>query len=439
MHMKKIGLLILAASCILTSCGKKDAGCKLDSECPDGQICRNMKCEADPSAKQNGDESPKQEGADSAKQNAKPTGPQEFGMNSFEENKVLKLEDLGFDIDYILSEEIRLDDNTKLEIGPGVTIDMQSSGSGFSVFGDAALMVKGTADKPVVFKSTNSSTWKGLWFDSKNKDNALNYLQIQNADGEDQVIEVGGEARLAIDHVTLDGSSNNGIHLAGDAKFTKFTNNTIKNCKGFPLVLDSYAQMALIGDGNTYENNRQFIRMNAYRFDDVKETVIKKQPIPYLLTEGIYVDGESGTLTIEPGTEFVFEHEREAVITGSVQLKLGGSAENPVIMRGLNDESNYWRGLFIDSERPCTIDGLTLSQTGNDEYTSLRIRDNANITLANIQFNATEHRCLEIGGEAKVTVKSGLNFVKCEKGNIFDHRIEGDEDKQIISELPVTE
>lgn len=44
-----------------------------------------------------------------------------------------------------------------------------------------------------------------------------------------------------------------------------------------------------------------------------------------------------------------------------------------------------------------------------------------------------------VKGTAKVTVKPGLKFVNCEKGNIIDRRIEGDEDKQIISELPLTE
>ena len=454
MNKRLISILAVSALCALSACGKKDAGCKLDTECPNGQICRNMKCEAAPAA-----EAPKADAetpkADAPKADAdapkadgdakpadaqaeKPTGPRELGFNAFEENKLTKLEDLGLDIDYVLTDTVRLDGNTKLEIGPGVTIDMQSSSASFDVSGDAALMVKGTADKPVVFKSTNASAWNGLTFSSKNKDNALNYLQIQNADGEERVIGLIYEARLAMENVTLDGSANDGIRVSGDAKFTKFANNTIKNCKGYPLSLDSYKHIAMIGDGNTFENVKPFIRINVYSFDDVQETVIKKQPLPYLLADGMNVDGESGTLTIEPGVEFVFEHEKEARIGGSIQLKIAGTAENPVVMRGLNDEANYWRGFAIDTERPCAIDGLTLSQTGYDEATSLRIRDNANISLANITFNATEHRCLEIGSDAKVTVKAALKFVKCDKGNIFDNRVDGDDDKKILADLPVT-
>ncbi|MBO4350027.1 MAG: hypothetical protein J6A01_03650 [Proteobacteria bacterium] len=450
-----ISLGVLIAACVLPACGKKDAGCKLDSECPNGQICRNMKCEAAPAANEGQKEQAAEntdaakDNADAAKENAdapkddaakpeaKPTTPQQIDLASYGDNKNIKLEDLGLDIDYILTDSINLHDNTKLEIAPGVTIDMQSSSAGFDINDDAALIVKGTADAPVIFKSTNSSVWSGLRFSSKNKDNALNYLQIQNADGEEHVIGLDFESRIAMDHVTLDGSANDGIRVGGDAKFTKFTNNTIKNCKGYPLVLDSYAHLGMIGDGNQYENNKQFIRINPYTFDNVQEAVIKKQPIPYLLADGMNVDGESGALTIEPGVEFVFEHEKEAHIAGSIQLKLEGTAENPVIMRGMTDEPNFWRGLIIDSTRPISISGLVLSQTGNGEEPSLNIRSEANITLSNIVFKSTEHRCMEIAGGAKVINKGGLTFEKCGKGNIFDNRIEGDDDKKVIADLPV--
>ncbi len=436
-----ISLGVLIAACILPACGKKDAGCKLDSECPNGQICRNMKCEAAPAAnegqKEQADANADAAKNDAAKPEAKHTTPQQIDLASFGDNKNIKLDDLGLDIDYILTDTINLRDNTKLEIAPGVTIDMQSSSAGFDVGDDAALIVKGTADAPVIFKSTNSSVWTGLRFSSKNKDNALNYLQIQNADGEEHVIGLDFESRVAMDHVTLDGSSNDGIWVGGDAKFTKFTNNTIKNCKGYPLVLDSYAHLGMIGDGNQYENNKQFIRINPHVFDNVQNAVIKKQPIPLYLADGMNIQGESGVLTIEPGVELVFEHEKEAIINDSIQLKIEGTAENPVTMRGMNDEPNFWRGMRFESTRPSTISGLILSQTGNDEQPSLYIRNDANITLSNIVFKSTEHRCLEIGGEAKITNKGGLTFEKCGKGNIFDNRIEGDDDKKVLADLPV--
>ena len=445
MNHLRICIVALAFVSLLPACGKKDAGCKLDSECPNGQICRNMKCEADPAKAQAPaadaakDQAP---AADAAKDqapaaDAKPTTPQQINLDAFQENKTVKLEDLGLDIDYILSSDLSLNDNTKLEIGPGVTIDMQSASAGISVNGDAALIIKGSAESPVIFKSTNSSAWSGLSFNSKNKDNAINYLQIFNADGEEQVINLSYEARLAIDHLTLDGSANNGIVVNNEAKLTKFTNNTIKNCKGFPLVLNSYAQIAQIGDGNQYENNKQFIRINCNTFDDVQTSVIKKQPLPYFMADGMNVDGESGTLTIEPGVEFVFEHEKDARIGGSIQIKIEGTAENPVIMRGVSDEPNFWYGLFIDTTRPSSLSGLQLANTGCGEYASLRIRPEADITLSAIAFKATDHKCLEIGSDAKINNKGGITFEKCGTGNIFDNRIDGDDDQKVIADLPV--
>ena len=447
MNHLRICSIALAFIAILPACGKKDAGCKLDSECPNGQICRNMKCEADPAntqaaQNQQNSDAAKDQAPDAAKDqapaaDAKPTTPQPIALDAFQENKTVKLEDLGLDIDYILDTDIHLNSNTKLEIGPGVTIDMQAASAGISVNEDAALIVKGTAESPVIFKSTNNSAWDGLHFSSKNKDNAINYLQVLNADGESQVIELSSESRLAIDHLTLDGSANNGIDVGGDAKLTKFTNNTIKNCKGYPLVLSNYAQIAQIGDGNKYENNKQFIRINSNYFGDIQTSVIKKQPIPYFLADGINADGESGTLTIEPGVEFVFEHEKDARIGGSIQIKIEGTAENPVIMRGLNDEPNFWYGLNIDTTRPSSISGLQLANTGCGEYASLRIRPEAVLTISNIIFKATDHRCLEIGSDAKITNNGSLTFEKCGTGNIFDNRIDGDDEQKVLADLPV--
>ena len=435
--MKKVFVcaMILAMISSLPAC-KKDEGCKLDTECPNGQICRNMKCETP--ADNNNQDSQAAPSAD-APNAAKPTTPQLIDLSSFADNKSIRLEDLGLDVDYVLNDTIHLEDTTKLEIAAGVTIDMQSAGAGIYVNGDAALIIKGTAESPVVFKSTNSSAWSGLQFSSKNKDNSLNYLQILNADGEEQVISLSYEARVGMDHVTLDGSANNGIVIGGDAKFTRFTNNTIRNCKGYPLVLDSYAHIAQLGEGNSYENNKPYIRINPYTLDISQISVIKKQPLPYYLADGILIDGESGTLTIEPGVEFAFEHEKEARVGGSIQLKLEGTAENPVIMRGVTDEANFWNGLFIDTERPSSISGLTLANTGYSENSSLSIRDSANLTISNLTFKATEHQCMTIGSNAKITNKGGLTFEKCGKGNIYDYRIEGEEDQKVIADLPVSE
>ena len=448
MNHLRICIAALAILSILPACGKKDAGCKLDSECPSGQICRNMKCEADPAnaqaaQNQQNNDAAKDAANDAAKDQAPDadktaTKPKIIPPDALSDNQSVKLEDLGLDIDYILDGDLNLNDNTKLEIGPGVTIDMQSSSAGFTINNDAALIVKGTAESPVIIKSTNSSVWAGISFYSKNKDNALNYLQLFNADGEEQVINLGSEARVAIDHLTLDGSANNGIVIGPDAKLIKFTNNTIKNCKGYPLVLNHYEQIAQIGDGNQYENNKQFIRINPNYFDNVQTTVIKKQPIPFLMADGMNVDGESGTLTIEPGVEFVFEHEKDARIGGSIQVKIEGTPENPVIMRGLNDEANYWYGLFIDTTRPSSISGLQLANTGCGETTSLRIRSEADVALSNITFKPTDHRCLEIGSDAKINNKGGLTFEKCGAGNIFDIRIDGDDAQRTLAEIPVT-
>ena len=76
MKIRNLCRLAAVALCVLPACGKKDAGCKLDSECPDGQICRNMKCEANSDA--GAPAAQDSQNAEAARPAAKPTTPQQI-------------------------------------------------------------------------------------------------------------------------------------------------------------------------------------------------------------------------------------------------------------------------------------------------------------------------------------------------------------------------
>ena len=368
---------------------------------------------------------------------AKPSEPIRLTAENHADKATVKLEDLGLDIDYVLEDMLIIDNTHKLEIGPGVTIDMRSSRAGFEVRDDAALVVSGSETAPVVMKSTNASAWSGITLHSANKDNALNHLEITQADGEDDgIIRIYG--RCALDHVTIDGSAKNGVILFHDARFTRFTNNTIKNCKGFPLVLDNNDHLDKLGDGNTFENNRPFIRLENSNFFPAPDMVIPRQPLPYYLAQGMRVDGESGTLTIQPGVELAIEHDHEIWFGGSIQVKLEGTPEAPIRIHGTIDEPDFWNGVKIDTARPSTLSHLTIANAGKDENASLNIRGSANVELAHVTFKANSHRCMHIDRDAKLKNKGGLSFENCAQGNIFDDRIEADDDaKKILSDLPV--
>ena len=165
--------------------------------------------------------------------------------------------------------------------------------------------------------------------------------------------------------------------------------------------------------------------------------MINKQPIPYYLVDGMSVDGESGTLTVKPGVEFAIEHGHDVWFGGSIQIKIEGTLEAPVTMRGFMDEASYWNGIQLSTSRPSSISHLVIANAGKDESYSLDFHDNIKVDVNHIVFKSNENYCLHIAHDAKVTNVGALSFDNCAKGNIYDDRLEGDDDSKVLIDLPV--
>lgn len=449
-RIHRYSLAALAILLLLPACSKKEEGCKLDAECQNGQICRNMKCVADDAKADTKAEDVKADDAkaddakteDANKDGENADAPKNddattLGLDDAFFEKTYKLTDRGLDIDYTLDHCIYVNDNHTLEIDPGVTIMMASSGSCIDVRENGTLKINGTADKPVVFKTPEGASWDGIKVWSKNKSNVISYAQISNIGNEDHAIGMAGEARLAMDHVTIDGCDGNGVYLDSDARFVKFINNTIKNCKKYPLFLRNMLNIENFGDGNVFENNKkQYIDIADEWFNAQEDFTIPKLPLPYYMERGLGIESDSSTVTIAAGVELLFNHERSFEVRNGVLLKIAGTPEAPVMMSGINDEEVFWRGMSIESTRPSEIANLVIKNTGFDEAASLRLRGESKVKLANIAFKANPKTCFVIDSGVKLTNGGGLSFEGCGESNIYDERIEGEDEQRKVAALP---
>lgn len=451
MTKTRLALAALAVLLLLPAC-KKDEGCKLDTECLNGQICRNMKCVAadDNADVKKTDEVVKTDDAkadDTKADNANKDGANAdapanqdattLGLNNEFFEKSYKLTDRGLDIDYTLDHCIDIDDNHTLEIDAGVTIMMTSASSCIDVRTNGTIIVNGTADKPVVFKTPDGATWNGITVWSKNKNNSISYAQISSIGNEEHAIHLRDESILSMDHVTIDNCDGNALKLDTDTRLVKFTNNTIKNCKKYPIILGSWLSTEAIGEGNVFENNKKnYINVVNEWFNASDDVTIPKLPIPYYLEDGIGIESDSSTVTIAAGVEMLFNHKRSMDVRNGVLLKIAGTPEAPVVMRGIGDEDAFWRGIKIDSTRPSEIANLVIKNTGFEEASSLRLHGETKMKLTNVAFKANPKTCLSLNNNVKLTNGGGLTFEGCGEANIFDERIEGDDEQRRIKELP---
>ena len=351
----------------------------------------------------------------------------------------LKLADKGDGVDYVIKDRVFVEG--PLEIDPGVTIDVQSEDGILHVTNDGALIIRGTADKPVVIQSSTGS-WSGISITSP-KQSEISYLTLQNAQSKPEplgplgVLRVDG-AKIALDHVTVDGSSGYGIDIANGATITRFEHNTIRNCKNIPIQLGSYKHIAMIGEGNVLEGNaRQGIGFGYGAFGDNGNVdgdfAFKKLAYPYFIDVAKDIKPTAPvTITIDAGAEFIMGHDKETFASGSIRiggaakLVVSGTADAPVVMRGEDAEATV-AAMEIGGTAQATIDHVQFVTVG------LKIHETASATLSNIAFQKSADRALEIFD--KPTVKNGGNitFEDC-KVNVYDGRREWGSEE--MKELP---
>lgn len=355
----------------------------------------------------------------------------------------MDLQDLGYDVDYIIDNGCSIKENALVTVGPGVTIQVEGPDYWNDVFGiyvreNAALKMTGTASKPVRFVghegcSTNERTWLGISVASRRPENQWDYVEILNAgveEGDHPAVWVSGV--LALRNCLIDGSNNSGLGLMRwdeiDPELTEFKGNTIKNCDLAPISMYGYNAVNCLVTGNTYQNENNYVYFYSHagithHFDvDVR---FRKLEIPYYFDYQQEWRG-ANTVTIDPGVEMLFETNGLEVYSDLV-FKAVGTEGEPIVFRP-RDPQGRWGGLIFANSSLGNIvshcvfkDGGSSSNNSGYRATSLLyIGKNAKLTLTNNQFNTSRYYGVAIEDIKTFdnVVRSGNRFRDCELSNV---------------------
>lgn len=226
---------------------------------------------------------------------------------------------------------------------------------------------------------------------TESADNVWEYVEFIRGGSDDYVwnavIDLQG-AKVSMKNCTIDGSLGYGIDVEYQTRFLAFEGNTIKNCAQYPIVSEHWIGLLDMGNNNTFESNgHNFIDARCRDIQMEQHTTLKAMPIPYYMESGLYVNG-GYKLTIEPGTQMYFKSGENVHIEEEVAFVADGTADKPIIFRGMEDENSYWPGIKYHSTKEASVmNHCQILNCGEDsEYFHggcLCIYDGSRLTLTN--------------------------------------------------------
>ncbi len=286
--------------------------------------------------------------------------------------EVLTLENRNEGVDYLISCVLSVSGD--LVIDPDVTIEFTTD-AGISVNTDGSIEAIGTSDKPIVFTGEDKTpgTWRGIFVDSNDANNALSYVEIDYAGGmgfnsnDDRgAIIIYSDSRLTVTDSTIRNSETFGINANYGSSLLVLSDNTITACDAPISMLALYP--GAISGGMYTGNTTDAIIANTAAID--VDTTWRDLGVPYQFPAGFRVIA-GGTLTIEAGVTLEFGLNsvldvNEGASGPKPSLIAVGTAQNPIIFTGIEKVKGAWQGVYFDTPSALNEIGFATIQYASD-------------------------------------------------------------------------
>ncbi len=263
------------------------------------------------------------------------------------------LKDLGLDVDYIIDDQLTVQDNAKLTIEPGVTINFAEKRGYLLCEDNAALNMEGTAEKPIVLQGSYPvrGSWANVIFQTNRPENKMTYVKLLNggSDAEYGVLAITNEGSVSVKNCKIDGSLGAGVYnVFADKALTAFENDTITNASKSAMLLQSYGFLENIAANNVfYGNGANGIEFAGYANVIEKTVTFNNLGYDYIINSDMTIQDE-GLMIVNDSVTFKFGNGVGVWIPSGL-IQVNGTAEKPVVFTGTKDEAGFWRGITFES------------------------------------------------------------------------------------------
>lgn len=312
----------------------------------------------------------------------------------------------------LVAETYRLDDGS-LTLEPGASLQFKD-GAGLIVGerADARLILKGTADAPVVLTSAGDRSpgaWLGVELHARAAGSSLEHA----------VIEYGGDASRAlfvaapevrVERTTIRHAPGVGVRVGEGGGFAAFAGNTLHKL-GDPLAIAlPPAAVAGLGADNRFDG-RAAIHVLAGTLD--RSAAWPAAGVPYVLTGPLALAGAAGaTLELSPGTELRLGAEARVVIGGAAPggLKAVGSAAAPITFTAHERrEPGAWSGLRVEAQGELALQHAVVEFGGREEGTGAIAATGGAVSVQHTTFRS-DRAGLTLAGDARLSAFADNTF-----------------------------
>ncbi len=236
----------------------------------------------------------------------------------------------------------------------------------------ARLIVKGTADSPVVLTAAGdraAGAWRGVSLSAKAARSVLEGLVIEYAGTDEGALFIDAE-EVTLKGLKLRDAKGTGLLVGDAAGFTAFADNEFKKL-GRPAAIDIPARaVAGLGVGNRFDPNAHVL----VRGGSLARSAKWQNPgAPLVLSGEVYVDGEAGqraVLELVPGLELRFTEAAALQIgsSGLGGLNARGTAEAAITFTAHERrEPGGWRGVGVHGQGEANIERALFEFGGKAE------------------------------------------------------------------------
>ena len=290
-----------------------------------------------------------------------------------------------------VEDDVSLPNDASLTIEPGtrIVVNVDAYVDLGGVASDPTVTINGTEQEPVIICGIEPTPgyWRGLHLGpSVTTNSEIHHLRVFDGGGNGPAVVI--ESAVLVDELRVVGSADLGLRAS---KFGANSSGLSVYYSAGAVELSGTDAVTHFPLGGVFTGNiENLARLSFNRV--LEDTTYHDVGIPYLQEVSTEVM-EQAAVTFEAGVEYQFASDVEFEVGAFANIatwNVNGTAQAPVVFRGLVEQPGYWRGVIV---------GANVSSASSVEYLELRDGGGGSSYVLDVNAPMTVNNLTLVGNE----------------------------------------